>query len=533
MKSLSKSASGSGLAPAVALGLTPGIPLSGSGNPLQEGTLYVARSASSSGPAAWEPYRFAHHTDGSLSFRPIRAKSESLASYRRQGSRDEFFLDADWRQPFIAAPWKPVSSTSLHNAKDAFGGDLYPFTLSYAPARPKPGDTDIGRRRTVVLAAPTSRARAKWMETLARKAHSPELRSGAPANLPGAMSGPSSRRIAALGEEHIGLPVTMGRNVSVPRLSAGPPSLFDSHSSLSIVRDLLDGYAADPLSQNSKRLQISSTDSDSSRGTPSVSQMPKSKFLSRYLDRQAEIEHMLDHKWSGGGSDSGASAPTSCRASAPEGNADDASPQPAVFERSVEEPIMSDKSGCDVIPSFPPRIQLADSTSNVALDNNILFNTEWSGGAIFAPPDARSFRLTICPLDGLEDHPIFIGIAPSDADLSMVSFFSSGGGVMLCAGGHPSDDLISALGAPGGPAFFCFGERHFSSLPTPKPGQSISVHYIEGENCGELRFFVSTAEGEEVMSDRPPLPQGVPLASWRPCVLLSMPETRVHVVRLI
>jgi len=258
---------------------------------------------------------------------------------------------------------------------------------------------------------------------------------------------------------------------------------------------------------------------------------------------------MLDNKWSGG-SESGVSAPTSV--SATEGNVKEMSSGPTAFGKIAGEPTVNklassvdgrgqavsslqadDENGVDLHTLFPPRAQLADKTVNVTLENNILFNTEWSGGAIFSPPDARSFRLTICPLDPLEDHPIFIGIAPPDADLNMVSFYSSGGGVLLCAGGHPSDDLISALGAPGGPAFFCFGQRNYSLLPTPKPGQSISVHYMEGENGGELRFFISTAEGEEVMSDRPPVPQGIPLASWRPCVLLCMPETRVHIVRLI
>jgi len=165
--------------------------------------------------------------------------------------------------------------------------------------------------------------------------------------------------------------------------------------------------------------------------------------------------------------------------------------------------------------------------------SNILSNTQWSGGAIFSPPDNRSFRLTICPLDSVEERPIFIGLAPPDADLTQVSFFSSGGGVFLCIGGRAADDLISALGAPGGPAFFCFGQRHFAALPTPKPGQTISMHYTEDHDGGQARFFISTAEGQEVKSDYPPLSTGLPRGSWRPCVLLCMPDTRVHVLRLI
>merc|ERR1711988_836076 len=158
---------------------------------------------------------------------------------------------------------------------------------------------------------------------------------------------------------------------------------------------------------------------------------------------------------------------------------------------------------------------------------------QWSGGATFSPPNERSFRLTICPLDPLEENPVFLGLAPDGADLSMVSFFSSGGGIFLCLGGRASDDLISALGAPGGPAFFTFGERQFARLPVPKPGQSISVHYWEDDKGGQVRFFISSADGDEIRSDRPPLQQPLPTGIWRPCLLLCMPGTRVHVVRLI
>jgi len=179
------------------------------------------------------------------------------------------------------------------------------------------------------------------------------------------------------------------------------------------------------------------------------------------------------------------------------------------------------------------RLQLADKTANVTLKGNILSNSEWSGGALFTPPDATSFRLTIAPVDPLEDYPVFLGLAPADSDLTMVSFFSSSGGVFLCCGGRASDDLISALGASGGPAFFCQGERTFANLPIPKPGQSISVHYSENRHGGQVRFFISSSDGEEIKSDRPPLEKALPPGSWRPCVLLCMPDTRVHIVKLI
>lgn len=556
MKGLSKSLSASALSPAVGHGVAPGV--SGSG-PLLEGTLYVAKAADSNSPAAWEPYRFAHHTDGSVSFRPIKGKNQNLLSQhvdhgglsgvQTRGPSDMFFLDADWRQPFVAAPWKPLSrsgarlqlplpNSPINDAKDSTCGELFPFTLSYAPAGPKPGDADLtnSRRRTVVLAASTAQTRTRWLAALARKAHSPQLRSGAPVCPPGSISGPSSRQVAALGEEHIGLPVPgkAARNTSVPRLQKGPPSLFDSHSSLCIVRDLYDGYAADPLLHNSKSQHMISTDSDSSSaGQIQTSKARKSKFLAKYLDRQAEIEQLLNQKWSGGADSGNAPQGTSASILSRDAMSDSALCADDFVEDTAltSNGIVPEADAMDIL--LQKRLHVSDKTANITLRSNIVTNTQWSGGVMLSPPDEKSFRLTICPLDPLKDHPIFIGIAPPDADLSMVSFYSSGGGIFLCAGGQASDDLISALGAPGGPAFYCFGERHFTGLPSPKPGHYISLHYWQDKSGGHVRFFISTPEGEEVMSVSPPLEQDLPAGAWRPCLLLCMPDTRVHIVRCI
>mmetsp|Transcript_31880 Transcript_31880/g.80820 ORF Transcript_31880/g.80820 Transcript_31880/m.80820 type:complete len:425 (+) Transcript_31880:92-1366(+) len=72
-----------------------------------------------------------------------------------------------------------------------------------------------------------------------------------------------------------------------PRLKHGPAGPWSSNAKLSIVRDLLDGYAADPLG-----------------GGPAGRSRPASSsaadFLERYVERQAEIERLLDERRAGG-----------------------------------------------------------------------------------------------------------------------------------------------------------------------------------------------------------------------------------------
>lgn len=513
------------------------------GKHLLEGRLYVSGSTDSGGLAAWEPFHFTHHKDGSVSFRPLKGICNScnvngnltygdLSGVQLAGSGAEYFLDADWRQPFVAAPWKPLARPAGFNLKDSLTGELFPFTVSYAPARPQPGDTDsvITRRRTLVLAAHSARVRSKWLATLARKAHAPELRSNAFASRP-ATSAASRRRIAALGQEHCGLPSAVGfgggRSSSLPRLPAGPAGLWDSHSSLRIVRDLYDGYAADPLAQDSPGKHSFAEDSDSSSASQPAKASKHHRVLKKYIERQAEIESLLDKKLTNDGTTD--ESPTELELTRP------ASPIISVRERMIggEETANNQEEAATELSPLLGRLQVAAKTTNVTFEGGILSNESWSGAAIFSPPDERSFRLTISPLDDLEERPLFLGLAPPDANLSMVNFFSSGGGIFLCIGGRASDELISALGAPSGPSLFCFGERHIASLPKPESGQNISVHYTESGRGGDVRFLVSSREGAEIASYKPRLRHGLPLGPWRPCVLMCMPSTRVWIVRLI
>jgi hypothetical protein len=517
--------------------------------PLLEGSLFVARNGSAQESATWERFFFTHHSDGSLSFRPLKESGKastcgSISEAARRASCEEIFLDADWRQPFLAAPWTPLSHSGVAEnypdkvvqplLEDGSVAELFPFMLSYAPARPKPGDSELGkaRRLTVVLAASTARARSRWLGTFSRKAQSPELR--------GCTSGPSSfssfsfttapnRRVAALGEEHFGLSKTSGpfrTNSSSSRLPAGPAGMWDSHSSLCIVRDLYDAYAADPLSQKSRRQQEAG-DSDGSTAV-STPRTQKPKFLERYVDRQAEIEKLLEEKSTGPQSSAEMLVTSACveaLVEAPRVVIAPVEPQDDVKAREV--------ASTDLAALFPPRFALADKTSNVSLDDHLLSNVEWSGGAIFMPPDERSFRLTIRALDNLEENPVFIGLAPHNADLSMVSFFSSGGGMFLCLGGRPSGSLLSSLGAPAGPAYFHAGHRLPARFRSPSATETVSMHYTEGDDCGHVRFLIHAADGTELRSDTPLFKVALGKGPWRPSVLLCMPGTRVRVVRLI
>ena len=130
---------------------------------------------------------------------------------------------------------------------------------------------------------------------------------------------------------------------------------------------------------------------------------------------------------------------------------------------------------------------------NAVLDGDVLTVEKWSGGGVFRVPNERAFRLAITPLHPLGANPLFLGVVPPSTDLARVNFFDAGTGVLLCLGGQPSSELISALGEPGGPAFYAFGERRVAGIPTPEAGQSVSVTYLEDEEagCARVRFVVS------------------------------------------
>mmetsp|Transcript_82413 Transcript_82413/g.212342 ORF Transcript_82413/g.212342 Transcript_82413/m.212342 type:complete len:382 (-) Transcript_82413:275-1420(-) len=77
---------------------------------------------------------------------------------------------------------------------------------------------------------------------------------------------------------------------SHPRLAAGRAELWDGSEKLSAIRDLLDAYAADPL-RASPQLRTGGT---TETGRPSSSS--SASFLAHYVERQADIERLLNEK---------------------------------------------------------------------------------------------------------------------------------------------------------------------------------------------------------------------------------------------
>jgi hypothetical protein len=321
------------------------------------------------------------------------------------------------------------------------------------------------------------------------------------------------------------------------------------------VRDLYDTYAADPLGVGVSPSGHSQTKA-------------RAKFFERYIDRQAEIESLLEKKQRtqkgllpgalvhagplpapGGGGGGGAQGSVT----------DDMRDEDSLdldldlddFDLELErelcgedqqsEPVAGPDPGDEIkaeMPSRPFRFKVAARTPNTELrDNDTVSCRDWSGGVLFAPSGRSQFKLTVAPQDPLETHPIFIGIAPFDADLTIVNFFDVGGGVFLCMGGQSSGSLLAARGAPGGPAFYALGERTVADLPLMTVGHTVMVQYSEdddgsGEVVGQVRFSLGDDQGHGIFHASPPLPRKLRAGRWRPCLLICVPGARVRVLRL-
>eukprot|EP00930_Biecheleria_cincta_P032368 TRINITY_DN22464_c0_g1_i1.p1 TRINITY_DN22464_c0_g1~~TRINITY_DN22464_c0_g1_i1.p1 ORF type:complete len:511 (+),score=95.93 TRINITY_DN22464_c0_g1_i1:137-1669(+) len=497
--------------------------------PQLESYLFLARDGQEQKPTEWQRVRVAHNSDGSLSFRPCESE--------RAGQ--ELFLDADWRQPFFAAPGKPFSlSSTLSRAGGSSGRRLFPFSLSYAPlqGREPPAQRAVPewkpKRRSVVLASTDARVRDQWLACLSRKASSPQLRaSGEFSSLADMLllSQPNSkRRYVQLGESHVGLPKLtrarppMTHSQSLPRLPPARPQLWESSSSLGIVRDLLDGYAADPLPASLK------TSAASKHGMPTPcaeEQQERQQFLTQYVEKQASIERLLEDKL----------RPVCVKPATPtlaQDLAEVAAPSVAKAQAGEEQMQLRIKVVLD------RGFEVLARTSNIVVEGAILRNELWSGGALLSPladGGDNDFQLEVSPLDTLQTNPFFIGIAPADANLTQANFFDTGGGIFLCLGGTAFDGLMGALGAAGGPAVHAFGERlPEPDLPYGAPGCKVQLNYTEalnsrGELEGHICFTVSEPGGNLIQS-KPQLQHRIPGGvGWLPCILLCTPETKLHV----
>jgi len=445
----------------------------------------VARGTSSSGSTTWEPVRLTCHQGGHLSFQVL-------------GQVGEVYLNVDWKKPFLAVPWQPLPMKGdLARPKD--GKELFPFTLCYTPIQPRirAAESTLARR-TVLFAAAHERMRSRWLNAFGRLARIPESHTCKSKDTLGNFNSLNGRmRHQSCTFRHRRLPCFC-------------PKRAEKYASSDVVRDIHDHFAIDPLSVLPKK---------------------RAGFFERYLDRQVEIERLLEDRQSVGQPEEdamlqsypGRFAQTMVlsgvqSASTPEQKR--SKEQRATHGRSG----MAKSSSPDMEPGAT-QLPILARTSSAILSGDVLVAERWSAGVLFRPPNDRVFSLSVCLLDPPDTHPLFIGIAPPETDVSTVNCFTSGNVVLLCAGGG---------GFSEGSTVHALGECVAAELPMAKPGSRLSVHYEETgylEASGassQVRFTVGNHDTGNIHVEARRSGKNQP-AAWVPLVLLCVPGTRVCV----
>jgi len=277
-----------------------------------EGILLVAREGRGAGYSRWEPFHASHDIDGRLSFRSA------------SGDGVEFTLDVNWQQPFLVAPH---SSLPPEVAGDRH---MWPFSLTYTPLTPSSlsreqkqhrghyqgSQAPLHLRRTVLMAVPSKGMRSKWLESFSQKASTYHFRqpcstspgSGLVACEGGSLSPKSweaaGRRVVLLGEPLRSLPsendallmsspsrLRQVDRLKQPQLPNGRAHIWQDSTPLSSLRDLYDHYAADPVgfTLGAEHRFLSLTASAPAHGFGK-----RGLFLEKYVERQAEIERLLE-----------------------------------------------------------------------------------------------------------------------------------------------------------------------------------------------------------------------------------------------
>mmetsp|Transcript_45134 Transcript_45134/g.104567 ORF Transcript_45134/g.104567 Transcript_45134/m.104567 type:complete len:582 (-) Transcript_45134:33-1778(-) len=505
----------------------------------------------------------------------------------------EFLLGADWRQPFTVAPWAPThrpASIARQSSLPALDGSgklgkeappgkekLFPFSLSYVPLATQtgPGGQDTTSYRTVMLAAASGRERGLWLKMLERKARTPGLRGAAasPSIAPAekAMIVPPERRcLMTVGEELSGLASAAGAQSALKtpapvnaRLMAGHSGLWDRRSRFRIVRDLYDDYAADPVAANpltrsppssqqkarqtppatpgtgDAATMTSVASTSSSAGKAPAAENRHMQFFVSYVKKQAHIERLLEETWQRGSPldlrvPKGPTALASAAAKRPQAwrqkprrPMSRSGTEPGPLQPSTEEDTTSPGGALEPAPSWLPCLSM--STSNMVYsDTGLLSNKKWSGGAIFALPAVQGtssdtilgFTFTVQPQQPLDRYPTLLGLVPEGADVNRVNLHTSGGGIFLCLGGQGV--------VPGGPCIFTPSACQMVNLPHAVPtGGRFSLHF-HAQAQPQLSFSIEDEAGEVLGLAQPEI-EDIVLNGWRPCVLLSHPDTMVHV----
>lgn len=279
----------------------------------------------------------------------------------------------------------------------------------------------------------------------------------------------------------------------------GPSELWMRHSSKHVVRDLLAGYAADPLAPGPRRATCGSQSSSNAVSPRNDPSSVRQCFLERYVRQQAHIESLL-RDWK----------PPPPPVDTEDVEAETEETVEAVVEEvEPEEPeppqAVDTFLGTEI--SYP--LEVAAKTRNVRIDDDVMTCTERSGGARFFPPAAETFRLCVCSLDPLDTNPFYVGMVPAGADATEVGFFKRDEGIFLRVGGYPPgreaiDGHPLLRKDPNRPEFTVFGERSSASLPYPRKGCGVAVHFYqsfprevvvtEKVQCTECELLVDNTE---------------------------------------
>lgn len=466
--------------------------------------LLVARGSSSSGSTTWEPVRLTCHRGGPLSFQVL-------------GQANELCLDVDWKKAFLAVPWQPLPMKGDPTCATA-GKELFPFTLCYTPIRPRIRAANSAlARRTVLLAATHEKTRSRWLNAFGRLARLPELHTCKSKDNHGNSNSLNSRMRhgTVLGDLHAGLELPQSCTSQHKRLPSFCSDHTKKHASSEAICDVHDRFTIDPLSVVPKQ---------------------RTTFFERYLDRQVEIERLLEDRQvldqskediilhSDPGRCAQTVVPSEVQAAAT-----------SEQERSEDRRTTDGTSGINSdtgqnigimeLPGFP----ILARTLSANLSGNILAAEQWSAGVLFWPPDNHEFSLSVCLLDPPDTHPLFIGVASPETDLSTVNCFTSTDVVLLHVGG-------GGVGVSEGSIVYALGKSIPVELPLAKPESRLTVHYQEtyceaSGAIGQVRFTVGkhNAGGFHVGVKRSRKKHP---AAWVPVVLLCMPGARVCVDKL-
>jgi len=315
--------------------------------------------------------------------------------------------------------------------------------------------------------------------------------------------------------------------------------------------------------------------SASSTGRPNADHRHM-QFFVKYVKQQAKIENLLEQTWRSSGPARRTPGSADLLQEEPPGwKKRSSSPKPWLqrprpLSRSATEPgtgTLRQTAGSKETATPPPASaapkaavtstdaeasgsihpSAASMTPNVTLREGVLSNVQWSGGIIFETPistfgkelteatqersQRQTFNFKITPQLPLDRYPLFFGVVPAGTDLHKVNLFHTGDGVFLCVGGQASiESSVAGLGV-GEPCIYSPSGRRPVELPGLSDGGSFVVRFQSMEKAKDQHVFFALEDphGNEIGQAQQSLPKRSRRTQWQPCVLLSHPDSCVHV----